>query len=325
MKRPISSVSQWHRVFWLSALFTTIIACSSSDHHSKVLRLGTNVWLGYEPLYLAQELGYFQNKQIHLSEYASTTQVLRAYRNNAIDAAALTLDEVLQLVDQGYSPKIVLVTDFSNGADAIIATADVHHFKDLQGRRIGVENSALGAFFISRALTENGMKKEQIKLVPLEINEQEQAFNSKQVDAVVTFDPVRSQLLERGAKSLFDSSMIAGEIVDVLVVKDTVLSSRPEQIEKLIDGWFRAREYIQKNRMRASGIMAKRLKLEPDAIDKALRLIIIPDQDENGILVGNHGNAKLNTTVKRLASIMRDQGLIDNKMVAEDLFKWNGL
>lgn len=325
MKRPISRFRQWLQVLFLSTLLLTIIACSSSDHHSKFLRLGTNVWLGYEPLYLAQELGYFQNKQIHLTEYASTTQVLRAYRNNAIDAAALTLDEVLQLVNQGYSPRIVLVTDISNGADAIIGTSDIDQFKDLKEKTIGVENSALGAFFISRALTKNDMKMEQVKLVPLEINEQEKAFDNKQVDAVVTFEPVRSQLLEKGAKSLFDSSMIAGEIVDVLVVRDTFLKSRPEQINHLIDGWFRARDYLQNNRVRASGIMAKRLKLNPEAIEEALRLIKIPDQDENYILVANHGNAKLSMTVTRLASMMRDQGLIENMVGIEDLFDWNEL
>ena len=320
MKRPIIRLRQWPRFFLVNAVVTAVLACTSSDHHSSSLRLGTNVWLGYEPLHLAQELGFFQNKNIHLTEYSSTTQVLRAYRNNAIDAAALTLDEVLQLVDQGYTPKIILVTDFSNGADAVVAQAELKHFKDLEGRKIGVENSALGAFFISRALQINEMKAEQIQLVPLEIGEQRQAFEIRKVDAVVTFEPVRSQLLNNGARSLFDSSQIAGEIVDVLVVKQSVLSAKPEQIDAIMSGWFRALEYMKHNKVQATGIMASRLKLKPDAVTEAFKLIKIPDETENRVLLGNDSSAKLRTTAKSLSAIMCNQGLIEKTVAVDDLF-----
>ena len=49
------------------------------------------------------------------------------------------------------------------------------------------------------------------------------------------------------------------------------------------------------------------------------------DQTENKKLIVNDGNSMLITTVKDLASIMRDQGLIDKMIVVEDLFDWNGL
>lgn len=65
-------------------------------HAGQVLRLGTNVWPGYEPLYLAAEHEAWPSRfNVRMVEYPSATEVLRAFRNRALEAAALTLDEVL--------------------------------------------------------------------------------------------------------------------------------------------------------------------------------------------------------------------------------------
>ncbi|MEO8040925.1 MAG: hypothetical protein ABI794_19310, partial [Betaproteobacteria bacterium] len=50
-----------------------------------VLRIGTNVWIGSEPLYLARELGHLKPDAVQLVEYPSASEVLRAFRNQAID------------------------------------------------------------------------------------------------------------------------------------------------------------------------------------------------------------------------------------------------
>ena len=88
------------------------------------MHIGTNVWPGYEPLYLARELGYFDDQPIHLVEHAAATEVIRAFRNGTIDAAALTLDEVLLLAQHGQNPRIVLVMDFSQGGDTLIVQSN---------------------------------------------------------------------------------------------------------------------------------------------------------------------------------------------------------
>ena len=106
------------------------------------LAVGTNVWPGYEPLYLARNLGYY-NDSIRLVEYSSATEVLRAIRNKLIDVATLTLDEVLLLRQSGVDVRSVLVTDISNGGDVIVARPGIETLADLKGRKVGVESTAL--------------------------------------------------------------------------------------------------------------------------------------------------------------------------------------
>ena len=58
------------------------------------LRLGTNVWPGYEPLYLARSR-LSGSRAGETGGVRSATQVMHALETGAIDGGALTLDEVL--------------------------------------------------------------------------------------------------------------------------------------------------------------------------------------------------------------------------------------
>ena len=141
-----------------TAVFICLLLVSCAEPtNTQALRLGTNIWPGYEPLYLARELGYLDNNQVRLIEYTSTSQVIKAYRNGLLDAAAVTLDEAISLLSNGENPRLVLVMDISNGADVLIGQAGFKQVVDIKGKRIGVEHTALGAYFINRVLEKNGL------------------------------------------------------------------------------------------------------------------------------------------------------------------------
>ena len=194
------------KLFYLSCCLLGIVSISScSTENPVVLQLGTNVWPGYEPLYMARELGYLDGNKVRLVEYSSASQVLQSYRNGLIDAAALTLDEVMLLLSTGETPKIVLVTDISHGADVIIGQPDIKKLADIRGKRVAIEGTALGAFMIVRALEIAGIEHETVEIINRSVDEHEDSFLTKEVDAVVTFEPVRSKLLASGGNPLFDS------------------------------------------------------------------------------------------------------------------------
>jgi NitT/TauT family transport system substrate-binding protein len=209
------------------------------------LRIGTNVWIGSEPLYLARELGRLDPAVVQLVEYPSASEVLRAYRNQAIDGMVISLDELFGLAVDGLQPRIILVVDVSHGADVVVGRRGMRSMRDLKGKSVAVESGALGAFVLSRALALNGMGASDVNVVHLESNEQPSAFEKGQVDGAVTFDPYRAQFLRAGGKTLFDSTQIPGEIVDLLAVRATTLERRPRAIQALLTGWFGAIDYMK--------------------------------------------------------------------------------
>lgn len=282
-----------------------------------LLEIGTNLWFGYQPLYLARSLGYYENTPIRLVEYASATQAIRAYRNNAIQATTLTLDEVLLLLEVGLDPRVILVVDISNGGDVIIAKPEIKNLSDLKGHKVGVENTALGAFFLTRALEAVGLEISDVNVIHSEIDEQESMFLRGDFDAIVTFEPVRSRLLATGAHEVFDSSQIPGEIVDLLVVSNNVLERYPEKVTTLLEGWFRTLDYIKTQPKDAAIKMAPQLNISTEEILIAYENLVWPDLEENLRLMDGPEPPLLKTATK-LADKMLQSNLLQREVVFTD-------
>jgi NitT/TauT family transport system substrate-binding protein len=273
------------------------------------LRIGTNVWIGSEPLYLARELGRLDPEAVQLVEYPSASEVLRAFRNQAIDGMVISLDELFGLAVDGLQPRIILVVDVSHGADVVVGRAGMRTMRDLKGKSVAVESSALGAFVLSRALLLNGMQASDVNVVHLESNEQPRAFEKGQVDGAVTFDPYRTQFLRAGATTLFDSTQIPGEIVDLLAVRATALQKHPKAIQTLLTGWFDALDYMKNEPSDAARRMGIRQQTTGEQFLEALRGLHIPSREENLRMIGEPAPG-LAITGRRLMALMVDAKLL---------------
>lgn len=282
------------------------------------LRIGTNVWIGSEPLYLARELGHLDPKVVQLVEYPSASEVLRAFRNQAIEGMAISLDELFGLAADGQSPRVILVIDESRGADVVVGRTGMRTMKDLKGRRVAVESGALGAFVLSRALALNAMQPGDVEVVHMESNEQPSAFDKGQVDGAVTFDPYRGQFLKSGATTLFDSRQIPGEIVDLVAVRDVVLQQRPKAVQALLGGWFKAIDYLQREPADAARRMALRQQTSGEQFLASLRGLHIPTRDENLRMIGGDSPSMV-ASGRRLMNLMLEAKLLRGPVQIESL------
>lgn len=285
--------------------FAALPGCSPTP----TLRVGCNPWPGYLGLYHARDLGLFDGQPVQLVDFDNTEDVLRAFRNRAIDAAAVTLDEALHLAESGQALRIILVFSLSNGADVVLARAGIDTPQQLRGRRLGVETGALGAYMLARLLERGGLSAHDLHIIHLPLQEHETAFREGRVDAVITFDPQRSRLLADGAREIFSSRDLPGEIVDVLVVREDSLHSHRTALAVLADTYFNARDRLQHDPAAAAPPLARRIKLDPADLQATWRLMELSDRDANRRLLGG-GPDSLQPTIDRLQQIMLDSGLL---------------
>jgi NitT/TauT family transport system substrate-binding protein len=276
------------------------------------LRVGTTLWPGYEPLHLAAAMDYFDARRIMLVDSTSPNGSIEGLRNGDLDAVALTLDEVLLLVDQHQPLKVVLVCDFSNGGDAIIARHDIASVAALQGKRVGLESTALGSYLLSRALERAGLTMADVEKIPLKVSGHHQALEQGQVDAVVTFDPVRSELLAAGWREIFSSRDIPNEIVDVLAVRQSYLEQHPQRVRELINGWYRALDYLSSQPQAAAAIIGRRLKQSPAEVLAGFASIQLTNRAETVALMDEKEGvpAPLADSARRLATLMQKQQML---------------
>lgn len=216
-------------------LMPGLVACTREV--PQPLSVGMNAWVGYDPLALARDQGLVDRQRIKVVGLSSSSETLRYLRNGLLDAGALTLDEAIRLADDGVDIRIVAVLDSSSGADVVMGDPLIRQLSDLKGRSIAVESTTVGALMLRRLLQSAGLQMDDVQLVHLEAPQHLDALRADRVSAAVSYEPVASVLHAAGYSRLFDSTSMAGDILDVLVVRAQVLHERPDDVTALVAGW----------------------------------------------------------------------------------------
>lgn len=307
--RKISSRFHLKTVF-LKILFIGLSIFSCSLSYSQTLRVGTTLWPGYEPLYLAEEIQAYKT-DIRMIHFPSTSDVLRAFRNNTLEVAALTLDEAITLTSSNIPLDIILILDISEGADVIVGRPELKNIQGLIGAKVAVESTAVGAYTLTRALEIHNIDMNKISLINVENSSQKNAYINNVADAIVTYEPARTQLLNEGAIELFNSKEIPGEIIDVLVVHKNNLNSHSVELYDLTQGWFKALRHLKDKPEISHAFIASRMKISDQEVKESYSNLSLPTLEENKRLLSGQP-APLDQTLDRLTKYMLKSGLIDS-------------
>jgi NitT/TauT family transport system substrate-binding protein len=266
------------------------------------LAVATVPWVGSEPLFLAHELGLYAGP-VHLAEYIDSEHAVRAFQNGLVDAAAATLDEVLNLDRLEHQAQVVLVLDASHGADCVVAQPTVKTVPELRGRKVASEDVTLPTYILTRALEQSGLRLQDIQREYGGLEDLEGMLRRGEADAAVTFEPYCQQLVSEGARVIFDTTRLPGEIVDVLVVRKSFLEAHPAQVDALLRGWFAALDVLRERPAEAARRMAPRLGLEEGQFLEALKGVRHPDvREQHQMLAGD--TPRLAKTLERIGAIM---------------------
>lgn len=289
------------------------------------LRLGVNAWPPFELLYLAREKGFFaaEKVDVDLVDFSSYTGILKSYHQGNVDGFFATLNEV-QIADNFQDqPVVTLVVDYSFGGDALVVRSGIADLKGLRGRRIAYEESALGSYELERILQIGGLGQDEIVAVSRLPEEAEQDFHRGTVDGVITYEPGLGRLLRNGgARVLFSSRDIPGEIVDVMAMRRSVLDARTGEVRGMLRAWFRAVAFMNEHPQEAAAEMAKRQHVTVEEFLQGLQGARIPDLRENRDLLGSAREpGRLHETAARLAEFLVRHGLTKKSVSGPDLIR----
>lgn len=318
------------RPSWLRLLLALLVPASlllapaCAREEPEPLRVGTVLWPGHEPLFLARQLGYLDERKVRLVEYSSHTEEVRAFRNGAVHAIGTTLGMTLQLKQHGFDPKVVLVLDASMGGNAVLARPEVRELRELRGRSVGLEDTGVSLFILGRALEHAGLKPTDLRIVHLPIDEHARALREREVDAVVTIEPYAGQMLEAGARRLFDSARIPGEVLDVLVTTGDCTERKQEALRHLNEAWFKALAYLEAHPEDAVARMSPRLQMSEADFTQAMRGVRLTGIEENRDYLTGHQPALL-PVAESVQRLLLEVGILPRRVALESLMASRGL
>ncbi|ADW69355.1 putative urea ABC transporter substrate-binding protein [Granulicella tundricola] len=222
--------------------------------------VGWSVYAGWNPYFYMQKSGilkkwadkYGIKIKVQRFDYAAS---LDSFVAKNIDACTMTNMEALDMpAASGVDSTVIITGDYSNGNDAVL-TRNGLTFDKLAGHRVMLVQKTVSEYLLERGMVMSGQQAKlgSLKLLNTSDSDIAPAFlNNASNEAVVTWKPLVSQILvDKGVHSIFDSSQIPGEILDLLVVRTEVLK-RPdgsgEKFAKAMNGaWYETMQRLTGN------------------------------------------------------------------------------
>ncbi|HEX6908508.1 MAG TPA: ABC transporter substrate-binding protein [Terriglobales bacterium] len=306
-------------VIGIATLAALIGGGCSSKKPPQPLRLGVNFWATTEFIFMAQDKKYFEEEglPVELVEYSSLTDLRRGFERGQVDAMASSLVEVLMARENTRRrPQVLLVVDFSNGADFIVAKHNIPDVAGLKGRRVGVEGGSMGIFVLGRALEQVGLSLQDVTMISKDQSTMARSYLSGEVDAAVTYPPFSVGVGRNSADGhlIFTSKQIPGEVVDLVAVDADKL--HPEDAAKIQKIWKRILAYVALHTEESYRAMAKREKISLEEFQATMNGLQVVSHDQQQALVANGG---LKVTVQKTARFLQQTGVLRGIPDADDV------
>ena len=304
-----------------SALAALSLAGCGSNHLGRPARIGTNLWPGFEFLYLARERGFFLPQEVRLVDMHSARSLVHNLAAENLEGACMSLDVALAAKSQGLDIEVVAILDISNGADTLLVQPSIARIADLKGKRkrIGLEPTGLGAIMLQLALSKADLSSVDVTQVHLQQSQHTQALLREEVYAVITYEPSLQHLLDQDARLLFSSREIPNQIIDVLVVRRNSLEQHRHNFQQLLRGHVLALEDYRQHPQEAAAILSHRLLLPAEQLPTILEGIKFPDLREIRRLLLDK-SARLSQRAEQFIQILLSAGLADHALNPHPIF-----
>jgi len=307
-------------------VWLVIFSLAAPQALAKTLKLAHSTWVGYGPLYIARDKGYFKEEgvAVELIIMENTPLKMGALMAGKIDAVASTADEFVIYMKPGKLLYYLLALDNSKGGDGVVANIDIKTVADLKGKKVACEEGSVSQFFLNALLREVGLTHKDVDMINMTATDAGVAMIANRVDAAVTWEPHLSQAASKGhGHLLIDSSKRPGLIVDVVAVLPEVAQQRKAELKGLVRAWERALKFVEQNPDEANKIMANGVGgwlKDPAVFAETLSGIEYLNLEKNRALFGTPDKpGTLYKTVQFALDIWSDFGKVQVKMKPGDI------
>lgn len=262
MKRFVRSVAV---AFAAALTLGAALSQPAAAAPKKTFKLGYVLYVGFMPLAWLKSSGVMKTwadkygvevELVQLNDYVAGVNQFIA---GDIDAVAMTdMDQLVMPGAAGVDSSMFLITDYSNGNDAIVSKT-AKSVKELEGKTVHLLQYSVSHYLLNRALTMNGMKGVgAVKTVNISDAEIAAAYLTQpEVEHAVSWKPMIPDMVAgaKGSEIIFDSSKIPGEIMDIFIAKTETLKENPGFAKAVTGAWYEAL-----GRLKAGGAEGEEVK-----------------------------------------------------------------
>lgn len=231
----------------IAALLAASAALPAIAEEKTEFRVAWSIYVGWMPWGYMAESGIMEKwaekygisvEIVQINDYIES---INQYTAGAFDGVTATNMDTLSIpAGGGVDTTALIVGDYSNGNDAVLIKGEAESIADLAGKPVNLVELSVSHYLLARGLDEAGLSERDLAAV---VNTSDAdmvaAFQTADVEAVVTWNPLVSTIMEMGGVTkVFDSADIPGEIIDMMVVNTGVLEANPDFGKALVGAWY---------------------------------------------------------------------------------------
>jgi len=209
-------------------------------------KVAWTIYVGWMPWDYADQSGIIKkwadkyDIEIDVVQVNDYVESINQYTAGGFDGCVMTNMDALTIpAAGGVDSTALIVGDFSNGNDGVVLKGAGKTLKDIKGQNVNLVELSVSHYLLARGLETVGLKEKDLKVVNTSDADIVAAFQTPDVTAVTTWNPLLSEVAAMPNTSLvFDSSKIPGEIIDLMVVNSKTLSDNPKLGKALTGAWY---------------------------------------------------------------------------------------
>lgn len=228
----------------LAALALTL-SMSSTAMAGDSFKVCWSIYVGWMPWALGSDQGIVKKwgdkygidiEVVQINDYIES---INQYSAGEFDACTMTNMDALTIPAAGGVDSTALVVgDFSNGNDGVVLKG-ADSLADIKGQNVNLVELSVSHYLLARGLETVGLSEADVKVVNTSDADMVAVYGTDDVTAVTTWNPLLSEIEAMPeSNKVFDSSMIPGEIIDLLVINTETLKASPDLGKALVGAWY---------------------------------------------------------------------------------------
>jgi NitT/TauT family transport system substrate-binding protein len=308
-----------HVLLALAALLVT--ACSGTEEEAAAPRtefdIGWSIYAGWMPWPYAQQAGIVKKwgdkygitiRFVQVNDYIESVNQYTAGKLDGVTVA--NMDALTIPAAGGKDTSAIILGDYSNGNDAVLLKG-ADSVAGIKGRQVYLAELSVSHYLLARALEKNALRLTDVKTVNTSDADITAAFGASDVTAAVAWNPqVTTMKGVPGAKAVFTSADIPGEILDLLVVDTKVLKANPNLGKALAGIWYETMALMARQDAEGAAARAAMAKLsgtDPQAFEGQLATTFLYADPKAAVAAA--ASPDLVTTMTRVRDFSFAQGL----------------
>ncbi len=301
--------------------------------------LGLDSWIGGTPALMALNREYHKDYSLNLQiKYVPDDEErINALKKGEIHVTEMSLPSYIRLLSKYPNAGVIIgITDFSRGADGIVAKSSIKTLNDMDAKRVAYTGGGTGKFILNRFLRLTGLRFQDIKPIERkEMSEVIEDFKTGKADLMVSWNPDMGLVVKEmnsaqpgSVKLLITTQEVPDLVPTVLVANKDIKEKYPGDLESFLKTWYVSSKYIIERPDKAYEKLAQLMSEQKDVygnvtledVKESFSTIKLMSINDNYTYFGLTGKEKLiSSIIADTAQTWKKYGDIPSDTVPKDI------